>query len=323
MLVRRSLFTELPLPPLLNTMASVVTTRKLKRQASSDNEEGPTKQARTSVQNAHACRYPSLRRSDSQVLDINATSAVVEHLSHTCEPVSVPSELQHRSKVDEDEAGSTDEESQDEATAWDRRANAHRHNMLFKRPREPAPKVTRTRATILIRTASEIALNESDSEDEQPLKLVNFHSTGEIATRKVQRLMTLRAARATAAKQPGVSTAPPPPPAAVGAPAHPVTIPRRVTRAASKATLTAPALTLASLQTMQPVISLEQPRLKSDRVRRSAIDAIAGHRSTTAPYSLVASTSSMSTDSSPSSMPSQILRRSRRVATRQQSQLNI
>ncbi|CAE6394060.1 hypothetical protein ACGC1H_003707 [Rhizoctonia solani] len=316
MLVHSSLSSKL-LTPLLNTMAPAVT-RKLKRQAGSDIEEGSIKQARTSVQNAHACRYPSLRRSDSQVLDINATSAVVEHLP-TCEPVSVLSELQHRSKEDDDEAGSTDEESQDETAAWDRRAKAHRHHMLFKQPREPVRKVTRTRAAILIRTASEIALNESDSEDEQPLELVNSYGTSEAATGKVQRLMALRAARATAAKQPEASATLAR--TAIGAPASTVTITRRVTRAASKSTLTAPVLTSSTLQMMQSVISLEQPQLKSDRVRQSAVDAIAGHRTTKVPSLLVATASAMSTTPSSSSMPSQILRRSWRVAARQQSQL--
>ncbi|KDN43885.1 hypothetical protein RSAG8_05878, partial [Rhizoctonia solani AG-8 WAC10335] len=279
-------------------MAQVGTNRKLKRQASSDIEEGPVKQARTSVQNAYICRYPPLRRSDSQALDINETTAVVEHLPHACEPVSVPHGFQHRPREDEDKAGSTDEESQDEDASWDRHAKARRPNMLFTRPHEPAAKATRARPALLIRTASEVALMDSDSEDEQPLASINPYGTGEAAAGKVQQLMALRLARAAAPKQPKASAVP----VAIGAPAPSNTV----------ATTSQQTRSLTSSEPSQP---------QNTPVRRSALEATAGHCSTTVSSPLVTPAPALSKTSSLSSVPSQIVRRSTRLAAKQQTQL--
>ncbi|CAE6482396.1 unnamed protein product [Rhizoctonia solani] len=214
-------------------MSQVDTTRKLKRQASSDIEEGHIKQARIGVQNACVRRFPPLRRSDSQALDVNATTAIVEHLPDVHELAPVPSELQHRSKK-EDESGSTDEESQDEETAWARRAKTHRYNMLFKRPREPAPKVKRSWPGLLIKTASEVALIESDSEDEQPLEPVRRCGASEAAVRRAQQLMVFRATRTAARFQVSVSpvaNSMSAPPVEVAAASH------RLTRTVSETTV--------------------------------------------------------------------------------------
>ncbi|KAG8738824.1 hypothetical protein FRC11_001112 [Ceratobasidium sp. 423] len=294
-------------------MFQVDTTRKLKRQASSDIEEGPVKQARISVKNARL-RHPPLRRSDSQALDINATAAIVEHLPDAHELVPVPSELQHRSKKEQDESGSTDEESQDEEAAWERRAKAHRHNMLFKRPREPAPKVKRP---LLIKTASEIALVESDSEDEQPLGPVRHYGTSEAAARREQRLMAFRATCAAAPKRLQVSTAAVP--NSISVPSAKNIATTRLTRTTSGTTLTtttASAVDPAHFQKTSLVADPERPKNQDSRTRQSAIDAIAGHRTTVVPSVPAASAPLLSATSSLSPIPSQTLRRSRRVVAR-------
>lgn len=149
------------------------------------------KQARTSVQNTHARRLPPLRRSDSQALDINATKAVVEHLPPNVEPVPVPSEFHQHRGDDQDMAGSTDSDSQDEDGAWDRRAKAHRHAMLFKRPREPQPKIMCPAGSGKISGVAFMDGSDSDSDN-------GFSMGGEVAAKRVQQLMALRAARAAA-----------------------------------------------------------------------------------------------------------------------------
>ncbi|KAG9100902.1 hypothetical protein FRC06_003548 [Ceratobasidium sp. 370] len=115
-------------------MYSTSASRNLKRRAdSSDSEETPVKQARVSVQNTHARRLPPLRRSDTQALDVSASRPVLQRLPPNIEPVPVvvaPSN-QHRGQ-EQDMGGSTDEESQDEDGAWDRRAKAHRRAALFE-----------------------------------------------------------------------------------------------------------------------------------------------------------------------------------------------
>ncbi|KAJ1306734.1 hypothetical protein OPQ81_007722 [Rhizoctonia solani] len=295
-------------------MSQVAATGKLKRQAgSSDIEEAPVKQARTSVQNVHVCRYPPLRRSDSQGLDINAAIAVVEHLSHT---LPVPSELQHRTQ-EEDKAGSTEEESQDEDAAWDRRAKAYRYNMLFRRPREPTPKTRRLGAPLLIKTASQLT-PDSDSEDDKPLESANPYGTGEAVVRKSQRLMALRAMKV---KRPQVSAKPLVNSVPVS---HTNTLTNHVTQTTSKAAVTNNFTSISSpthLQKTSSVAGPERPQPQNNHPQQSAIDAIAGHRSIVTPSTPVTPSLNLSGTSSLSSMPSQILRRSRRVAAKQEQQL--
>ncbi|CUA78208.1 hypothetical protein RSOLAG22IIIB_02827 [Rhizoctonia solani] len=276
----------------------------------------PAKQTRTSVQQARARRYPALRRSDSQALDINATSAVIEHIPNTYD--SVPSELKHHSTEGEDKAGSTDEESQDEKTVWDRRAKAHRDNMLFKRPRDPAPKVKRARPSVLIRTRSQIAQLESHSKDKLPMQPAKFNGTSEDATGKGKRPMPIRAARAL--KQPEAS-ATPSVTRAQDSSVNTTTGSHQAVPATLKASMaTSSATSSVRLQRMHSGTSSERPQHKGRRVRQAAIDAIAGHRSTVAPSPLGAPAPILSTTPL-SSTPSQILRRSGRIASRQQSRL--
>lgn len=149
----------------------------------------PTKQARTSLENTHVRRLPALRRSDSTALDINASEAVLDRLPPNHSPVAVPSDLIPRGG-DQDMAGSTDSESQDEAGAWDRRAQSHRHAALFKRPREPAPRMKSRAAGKKI---AEVALLDgSDSDSDEAME------AGEAALERNKKLMALRAGRAQA-----------------------------------------------------------------------------------------------------------------------------
>ena len=149
----------------------------------------PTKQARVSIENTHARRLPALRRSDSTALDINASEPVLDRLPPNHSPVCVPSDLVHR-EGDQGMAGSTDSESQDEAGAWDRRAQSHRHAALFKRPREPA---LRMKPRALGRKVSEVALLDgSDSDPDEAT------GPGGAADERTRRLVALRVGRAQA-----------------------------------------------------------------------------------------------------------------------------
>ncbi|KAF8603797.1 hypothetical protein BDV93DRAFT_606495 [Ceratobasidium sp. AG-I] len=156
----------------------------------------PAKQARVDIENTHVRRLPALRRSDSTALDINASEPVLDHLPPNHSPVSVPSNLVPR-EGDQDMAGSTDSESQDEAGAWDRRAQSHRHAALFKRPREPAPKI---KSRTLGRKVSEVALLDgSDSDSDEAT------GSGGAGAERTKKLVALRAGRAKAMRTaPGV-----------------------------------------------------------------------------------------------------------------------
>ncbi|KAH7335358.1 hypothetical protein B0J17DRAFT_669833 [Rhizoctonia solani] len=155
---------------------------------------------------------------------------------------------------------------------------------------------------------------ESDSENEQLLETSNPYGTSEAASRKTQQLLALGAARATAFKRPQISTLP-----TNGVPALSVNKLAATISTASKSgvTTTNSVVGSARLQKSHSMTSLQQPQRQNKHVRQDAIDAIAGHRSTAVLSILSAATPTLSMTSSLSSMPSQILRRSRRIAARQ------
>ncbi|KAG8745655.1 hypothetical protein FRC10_007352 [Ceratobasidium sp. 414] len=324
-------------------MYSISTARNLKRRADdSDSEETPVKQARISVQNTHARRLPPLRRSDT-TLDVEANELVLRRLPPNIEPVPAPvaPSDQHREQ-EQDAGGSTEEESQDEDGAWNRRAKAHRHAALFERPREPAP---RMKPRVLASTPSEIALlgdSDSDSDMENKKLLPTANGT----TTRLQRLAALRAGRAAAGnvvsgpKTRVVSSAMPkslapvmaPPPVASSSTSMTTTTTttKSVTRASSRTTTTTVAQRVGEINALSsscptiaprarapkpvpaPKASVARLQRQSSRARQNAINAIAGSSSTStaAPTPVVPR---LSTAASLASQPSAILRRSRRI----------
>ncbi|KAG9122774.1 hypothetical protein FRC07_000702, partial [Ceratobasidium sp. 392] len=331
-------------------MSSNFTTRNLKRRAeSSDDGDTPVKQARTNIQNTHARRLPPLRRSDTQTLDVNASTPILQHLPPNVESVPVPaiSISQHRGD-EQDAGGSTDEESQDEAGAWDRRAKAHRHAALFKRPREPAPRAKARQP----KTATEVALLEgSDSDsDAEDIKLVS--TSNGVATR-LQRLAALRAERAAAGKavsgpksRATTFAVPKLPARLTGTPSVAssststtttmTTTTRSVSRAASRTTVTTTTTVAQRVQEIDELTSscptraprarapklmpaprptLPRPQRQNSQARQNAINAIAGSSSSSASTSAPV-VERLSTTAPLASQPSAVLRRSKRIINR-------
>ncbi|KAG8721407.1 hypothetical protein FRC08_013361 [Ceratobasidium sp. 394] len=325
--------------------------RNLKRRAdSSDTEEAPAKQARVSVQNTHIRRLPALRRSDTQALDVNASTPVLQHLPPNTEPVPAPVDPTHHRGQEQDMGGSTDEESQDEEGAWDRRAKAHRHAALFRRPREPAP---RMKPRMVAQTPSEIALLEgSDSDSDTQVKKL-LPTTDGAATR-FRRLEALRAARTatgnvvSGSKTRGSSSVMPKPVAQVMAPPSiassststtttttTTTKSKSVSRASSRTTVTTTTTVAQRVEeidslssscptraprarsvklTVAPKAPVTRPQRQNSRARQDALNAIAGSSSTTT--TPAPAVQRLPTTASLASQPSAVLRRSRRILSK-------
>ncbi|QRW02979.1 hypothetical protein RhiLY_01978 [Ceratobasidium sp. AG-Ba] len=321
------------------------TSQNLKRRAHDSDEEAPSvKQPRVSVRNTHARRLPPLRRSDTQVLDVNASRPVIQHLPPPIDPVLVDPSYLYRDG-DQDMAGSTEEESQDEAGAWDRRAKAHRHAALYKRPRE-APKI---KPRVVAQTISEVALLESsDSEgDECNVKILPTSD----AILRLQKLAALRAERAAADKiltgsksravsRTTASAAPEAPSSTASSSTSTTTkvTARSVSRASSRTSIAtsvsvsqrvqeideiasscpsrAPGMRSSKLAPVRlgnpiPKPAVARPQRKNSRAHQTAIDAIA--RSNPANPSTLQTRQRLTTKAPLASQPSAILRRSRRL----------
>ncbi|KAG8713308.1 hypothetical protein FRC09_018853 [Ceratobasidium sp. 395] len=327
-------------------MSSNSTIRGLKRHANhSDDEGAPVKRSRANIENTHVRRLAPLRRSDTQTLDVNASTPVLQHLPPNIEPVAVPSTClsQHRGQ-EQDAGGSTDEESQDEEGAWDRRAKAHRQAALSGRPRGL---VSRSKAR-MPKTASEIALLEgSDSEDE--VKSDKPVLENGPAARKLE-LAALRARRAAAgkavagSKTNGIFAVPKLPAKLMSgssiASSSSTTTTTITTRSVSRASSSMTVMTTTTVaQRVQeingltvscptrapraqapkpmpaPKAALPRPQRLNSQARQNAINAIAGWSLSGAAAPLPAAPRP-ATAAPLASQPSAILRRSRRIQSK-------
>ncbi|KAG8766559.1 hypothetical protein FRC12_006789 [Ceratobasidium sp. 428] len=286
------------------------------------------KRSRANIENTHVRRLAPLRRSDTQTLDVNASTPVLQHLPPNIEPVAVPSTClsKHRGQ-EQDAGGSTDEESQDEEGAWDRRAKAHRQAALSGHPRGP---VLKSKAR-MPKTADEIALLEgSDSEDEVktalrtrraaagkfvagsktggtfavpklPAKVMGNSSIASASSTTTTTITTRSVSRASSSMTVMTTT----------------TVAQRV-QAIDKLTVSCPTRApraQAPRPMPAPRTALPRPQRLSSQARQNAINAIAGWSLSSAAASLPAA-QRPATAAPLASQPSAILRRSRRIQSK-------
>ncbi|KAB5594924.1 hypothetical protein CTheo_1557 [Ceratobasidium theobromae] len=181
-----------------------MTLRILKRQASTDCEDIPVKQPRTSAQNTHPRRLPPSRlrllRSNSQVLNANNSTPAIERLpsipEHNPATFGPPRDDINPERSADVELGS------EEPTKI--RTRVQYHAKPVQQLPEPAPVVKpRSGRRLLPKYIEPFEIQDSsDSEDDLPKKEDSSGAGRVQAANMAQSLMAIRAQRATTLKRP-------------------------------------------------------------------------------------------------------------------------